>query len=142
MYCELLYTVMHQLGAQDKAIDLSPGDLFVYAQEVLFLSSAHTKFLPRLPRSRRDSQDLAKMDEISARICPPRFLTYLGENLAAKILTSARLSPGFPTYHGENLGSKNLRNQILAENLAEILAKIGEISVKILYGWYLSFHIN
>ena len=26
--------MIHQLGAQDKTIDLSPGDLFVYAQEV------------------------------------------------------------------------------------------------------------
>ena len=38
LYCELLYTVIHQLGAQNKTEDLSPGDLFVYAQEVHFMS--------------------------------------------------------------------------------------------------------
>ena len=35
LYGEVLYTVIHQMGAQDKNQRLSDGELFVYAQEVM-----------------------------------------------------------------------------------------------------------
>ena len=74
-----------------------------------------TEISARLPRSRRDSRDLAKIFPRSrrpkARRESRRDLAEIGQR------------------------SRDLGGQKLAGNLAEILAEIGQISVKILYGY-------
>ncbi|XP_078347490.1 BAI1-associated protein 3-like isoform X1 [Oculina patagonica] len=67
LYCELLYTVIHQLGAQDKTADLSPGDLFVYAQEALNISEETHRNLYAKTKEREPPTCMMKVEVIEAR---------------------------------------------------------------------------
>lgn len=67
LYCELLYTVIHQLGAQDKTVDLSPGDLFVYAQEALNISEETHRTLYAKTKEREPPTCMMKVKVIEAR---------------------------------------------------------------------------
>ncbi|XP_020607339.1 BAI1-associated protein 3-like isoform X2 [Orbicella faveolata] len=67
LYCELLYTVIHQLGAQDKTVDLSPGDLFVYAQEALNISEETHRTLYAKTKEREPPTCVMKVEVIEAR---------------------------------------------------------------------------
>ncbi|KAJ7390160.1 BAI1-associated protein [Desmophyllum pertusum] len=67
LYCELLYTVIHQLGAHDKTADLSPGDLFVYAQESLNISEETHRNLYAITKEREPPTCMMKVEVLEAR---------------------------------------------------------------------------
>lgn len=67
LYCELLYTVIHQLGARGKTSSLTPGDLFVYAQEALKISEETHRMLYAKTKEREPPTCIIKVEVVEAR---------------------------------------------------------------------------
>lgn len=67
LYCELLYTVIHQLGAQKMTENLSAGDLFVYAQESLNISEETHRNLYAKTKEREPPTCMMKVEVVEAR---------------------------------------------------------------------------
>ncbi|XP_068717844.1 BAI1-associated protein 3-like [Montipora capricornis] len=67
LYCELLYTVIHQLGARKTTGELSHGSLFVYAQEALNISEEIHRNLYAKTKEREPPTCFMKVEVIEAR---------------------------------------------------------------------------
>ncbi|CAH3143387.1 unnamed protein product [Porites evermanni] len=68
LYCELLYTVIHQLGAQNKTPEnLSAGNLYVYAQESLKISEEKHRNLYAKTKEREPPTCVIKVEVVEAR---------------------------------------------------------------------------
>lgn len=67
LYCELLYTAIHQLGVKEISGELCHGSLFVYAQEALHISGETHRNLYAKTKERKSPTCIMKVEVIEAR---------------------------------------------------------------------------
>uniref|UniRef100_A0A6P8IKU0 BAI1-associated protein 3-like isoform X2 n=1 Tax=Actinia tenebrosa TaxID=6105 RepID=A0A6P8IKU0_ACTTE len=67
LYCEALYTIIHQVGAKHSSLDPSNGELYVYLQEVLKISQEKHKELYAKTKDRETPRFYLKVGVIEAR---------------------------------------------------------------------------